>query len=79
MEKIPLREKLAYGLGDLASNLAFSSLNSFITFFYTNVIGIAAGSVGTIIFISKIFDGVVDVGYGILVDKTKTKYGKARP
>lgn len=79
VEKIGLGEKIAYGFGDLASNLILALTSTMITYFYTNVIGIAAGAVGTIMLISRIFDGVTDVGMGIVVDKTNTKYGKARP
>lgn len=79
IEKIGLGEKVAYGFGDLASNLILALTSTMITYFYTNVIGIAAGAVGTIMLVSRIFDGFTDVGMGIVVDKTNTKYGKARP
>lgn len=79
IEKIGLGEKVAYGFGDLASNLILALTSTMITYFYTNVIGIAAGAVGTIMLVSRIFDGISDVGMGIIVDKTNTKYGKARP
>lgn len=79
VEEISFGEKFAYGLGDLASNLALALTASLITYFYTNVIGIAAATAGTIMLVSRIFDGVTDVLMGILVDKTHSKYGKARP
>lgn len=78
-EKISVKERLSYGLGDLASNIGFGALAAFITYYYTNVAGIAVGTVGLILLVSKLFDGVSDIGIGILVDKTNTKYGKARP
>src|SRR5699024_11674359 len=45
----------------------------------TDVVGIGAAAVGTLLFVSRIFDGFSDLGMGILIDKTRSKYGKARP
>lgn len=78
-QKISLRERVCYGFGDLASNLAFSALSAFIMYYWTDVAGIAVGTAGMIILISKFFDGVSDVCIGLLVDKTHSKHGKARP
>jgi GPH family glycoside/pentoside/hexuronide:cation symporter len=78
-EAIKFREKLGYGLGDMASNLVFTSVGIFLTFYYTDVIGIPAAIVGTIMLVSRIFDGATDVLMGVLVDKTYSRHGKARP
>lgn len=78
-EKLPFQEKFGYGLGDLASNLVFTAMSIFLTFYYTDIIGIPAAVVGTIMLVSRLFDGVTDVGMGVLVDKTQTRFGKARP
>ncbi|WP_244927407.1 glycoside-pentoside-hexuronide (GPH):cation symporter [Priestia filamentosa] len=72
-------EKVSYGLGNLSANLLITTANSFIVFFYTEIAGIAAATVGTLLLIARIFDGVTDLGMGMIVDKTKSKYGKARP
>ncbi|WP_082306963.1 MFS transporter [Bacillus sp. FJAT-27245] len=77
--KVGLSEKIGYGLGDLATNLAWASMSMFIVYFYTDVVGVAAGIVGTIILFSRILDGISDIAMGAIVDKTKTKHGKARP
>ncbi len=77
--KLSTKEKFSYGLGDLASNLVFAALNSFIVIFWTDVASIAAATTGMIIFISKIWDGINDPIMGYLVDRTKSKHGKARP
>lgn len=76
--KLKFTEKLAYGLADFPE-AANSILAAFLTMFYTDNIGMAAGAVGTMFFISKLFDGVSDILAGSLIDKTKTKWGKARP
>jgi GPH family glycoside/pentoside/hexuronide:cation symporter len=77
--KISIREKLAYSLGDVASNVVWSAAGAFLTYYYTNVVGLAAAAAGTIMLISRIFDGISDVVMGGIIDKTKSKFGKARP
>lgn len=78
-ENIGIGEKMGYGVGDLAGNLLFGSITAFMMYFYTDVGGIAAATVGTIMFVSKLLDGVWDLVMGVLVDRTKSKHGKARP
>lgn len=78
-QKISLGEKFGYGIGDLASNLVFSAIGTFMTFFYTDVAGITAAAIGTMMLISRIFDGGSDIAMGFIIDRTKSKHGKARP
>lgn len=77
--KLKLREKISYGLGDVASNIIWSTVSAYITFYYTNAVGIAAATAGTIFLLSRLFDGLSDLLMGIIVDRTKSKHGKARP
>lgn len=77
-EKISVREKVSYGLGDVACNVVFALTMSMSTYFYTNVIGMSAALVGTILMLSRVFDGVSDALIGVLVDHTHSKHGKAR-
>jgi GPH family glycoside/pentoside/hexuronide:cation symporter len=76
---LKMREYVSYGLGDLGSNLVFSTLGYYLMYYYTNVAGIAAIAAGNIILVSKIFDAANDIFVGVMVDRTKSKYGKARP
>lgn len=78
-QKLSSKEKLSYGFGNLAANLLITTANAFITYFYTEQVGIAAATVGTMLFLARFFDGITDLGMGIAVDKTETKIGKARP
>ena len=78
-EKIGLFEKIAYGSGDLASNLILVLSGTYVTFFYTDALGLNPGIIGMIILFSRVFDGISDVIMGFIMDKTKSKYGKARP
>ncbi|WP_099223641.1 MFS transporter [Listeria costaricensis] len=79
VQKLKLKEKLAYSFGDFSSNLVFQGISIYILFYWTDYAGIGAAAAGTILFISRIFDGFVDVIVGNLVDKTRSKHGKARP
>lgn len=76
---IPMRRQLAYAFNELASNPIYTLTLSFLTFFYTDVLGMNAALVGVIIFASKIFDGISDLWAGNLIDHTHTKAGSARP
>lgn len=71
--------KIGYGSGDVAGNVVYALLTSFIMFYLTDTIGLNMGIVGTLMALSKVFDGVTDIFFGRMIDKTKTKMGKARP
>ena len=47
--------------------------------YLTNTVGLNPGIIGTLIMVSKLFDGVSDIFFGTMIDKTKSKLGKARP
>lgn len=77
--KISMREKIAYGLGDTSCNIVVGLTTSLLTFFYTDYIGVSVQMIGLIILISRFFDGGSDIVMGLIVDRTRSKYGKARP
>ena len=70
---------VGYGAGDIAGNVVYAFLTSFVMIYLTNTIGLEAGIVGTLIAVSKLLDGVTDVFFGTMIDRTKSKMGKARP
>jgi Na+/melibiose symporter and related transporters len=72
-------ERAAYGVGDFASNMMFGAVNAFMTYFFTNISGISAAVVGTILLVSRLFDGFSDLIVGIGMEKVHSKHGKARP
>ena len=76
--KVPVGEKLSYCFGDPALTLMYTMTSTLLIYFYTNVVGISAGAVGMIMLISRIFDGFSDVAMGTIIDRTHSKYGKAR-
>ncbi len=71
--------KVGYGSGDIAGNVVYAFLSSFVMIYLTNTVGLNPGIVGTLIAASKVFDGVTDIFFGAMIDKTKTRLGKARP
>lgn len=79
-EKLSVTEKVGYSLGDLAANLIFQTLVTFLAFFYTDVFGIPAGTAATIIFVVGL---VGAFGFtplvAVLADRTRSRWGKFRP
>ncbi len=73
------REKLGYGLGDTASNFFFQTFNIFLLYYYTDVFGLSAAAVGTMFFVTKLWDAINDPLMGIIADRTQTRFGKFRP
>lgn len=79
VEKIKLKEKIAYGFGDAASSMFWKIFGMYSLFFYTDVFGITAAAAGTMFLIARLWDSFFDVFVGIVADRTKTKWGKYRP
>ncbi|XMO85803.1 MFS transporter [Algibacter sp. AS12] len=78
-EKISIKEKIGFGLGDTASNLVWQVLMIFQLYFYTDIFGISPAVAGTMFLITKIWDSINDPIMGIIADRTNTKWGKFRP
>lgn len=78
-EKIGIFEKIAYGGGDLASNLVLVLTGTYVTFFYTDALGLNPAIIGTIMMLSRLGDGFTDMIMGYVMDRTRSRHGKARP
>lgn len=78
-DKISLKEKVGYGLGDAASSMFWKIFSMYLLFFYTDVFGLAPAVVGTMFLITRIWDSCFDPIVGIIADRTKSKWGKFRP
>lgn len=78
-ERLRLREKLGYGLGDTASNFFFHTFNIFLLSYYVDVFGLAAAAVGTMFLVTKLVDAFTDVGMGMVADRTRSRWGRFRP
>ena len=77
--KLSVIEKVGYGLGDTASNFFWQTFMLFIVFFYTDVFGIAAAAVGTMMLATRVGDTFIDPIVGIIADRTKSRWGRFRP
>jgi GPH family glycoside/pentoside/hexuronide:cation symporter len=77
--ELKFTEKMGYGLGDTASNFFFQTFNIFLLYYYTDVFGIPAVAVGTMFFVTKLWDAFNDPMMGAIADRTNTKQGKFRP
>ena len=71
--------KVGYGSGDIAGNVVYAFLSTFMMFYLTDTVGMNMGVVGTLMALSKLFDGITDLFFGTIIDKTHTRMGKARP
>ncbi len=80
-EKTYLRwyNKVGYGSGDVAGNVVYALLSAFVMIYLTDTAGLNAGVIGTLMMVSRLFDGFSDIIFGALMDKTRTRMGKARP
>ena len=72
-------QKVAYGSGDMAANCGYALISSFVMLYLTNAVGLNSAIIGTLMMVSKLLDGVSDIFFGGLMDKTKSKLGQARP
>lgn len=77
--KLTVVEKLGYSLGDLAANLIFQTLMTFLAFFYTDVYKIPAGTASIIIFTGGMIGAFFNPVMGVIADRTITRWGKFRP
>ncbi len=78
-QKLSLKEKFAYGLGDMASNIVYQAVINVLMYFYTDVYGIEAAAAGTLMIVVRFADAVLDPLMGAVADRTRTKWGRYRP
>jgi glycoside/pentoside/hexuronide:cation symporter, GPH family len=78
-DRLPLGRVLGYGIGDFGFNFYWFSLQLFLTYYYTDVLGLRAEVAGLIIFLCLTWDGLVDPAIGVLANRTRTRWGKYRP
>ena len=78
-QKVSMKEKLGYSMGDAAANLVFQMMVIFQLKFYTDVFGLDGAVAGSILMIGSISAIIIDPTVGILSDRTRTRWGKFRP
>ena len=68
-----------YSTGNFANNIIFMMVGTYISYFYTNILGISPFMAGVVFMVARLVDAFTDPLMGIIVDKTNTKIGKYRP
>lgn len=76
---LPTKEKLSYGMGEVASNLAWNIATGFLLIYYTDVALLPAAALGALMLVTRTLDAVFDPLAGIAMDRTSSRWGKARP
>jgi len=76
---LSFKEKLGYGVGDMASNFYLGFFSLYLLYYYTDVYGIAPAAVALMLLISKVTDAVSDPLMGVIADRTESRWGKYRP
>ena len=77
--KLSWGTRISYAGGDVACNVIFGMIGTLLTLFYTDYVGINPATVGLVMLLSRLFDGVSDLVMGIIVERTNSKWGKSRP
>jgi melibiose permease len=76
---LTLKEKASYGLGAVGKDMVYMLSASYILYYYQDILGVSAIAMGTILMAARIFDAFNDPIMGVIVAKTRTKWGKFRP
>ncbi|MBD5534003.1 MAG: sugar:sodium symporter [Lachnospiraceae bacterium] len=78
-KKLSFGEKAAYGLGAVGKDMVYMLSASYILYYYQDILGVSAWIMGIILLVARVFDAFNDPIMGVLVAKTKTRFGKFRP
>ena len=78
-KKLGLKTYLSYGVSNSGGTVVFSSLASLVTLFWTDYVGIAPAMIATVMLISKFLDALSNIVAGFLIQRTRSKWGQARP
>lgn len=77
--RLPIWRRLCYGSVEAGGMFAFSMVSSYLTVFYTDVVGLTPSAISIIMLIARIWDGINDPMMGVIAEKTRTKWGRYRP
>ena len=78
-DKISVREKVGYSLGDAASHIVFDSSVAILAYFYTDIYGLPPAVMGTMFLLVRLLDAITDPIMGAIADATSTRWGRFRP
>ena len=77
--KLPLKSRISYGLGAVGKDMVYMLSASYVLYYFQDVLGVSAVAMGVILLAARIFDAFNDPIMGIIVARTKTRWGKFRP
>ena len=77
--RLSVLEKIGFGAGDMAVNVVWSSMALILTFFYTDVFGLKASDIASLMLLPRLIDAFADVAMGMITDKHMTRWGRYRP
>jgi len=77
--KLTAKQKAAFGIGAVGKDMVYALSSSYVMYYYQDILGLSASFVGLILMIARVFDALNDPFMGILVAKTKTRFGRFRP
>ena len=78
-QKVSQKQKASYAIGSGAGNVIITLMSTFLTAYYTDTVGMAIAAIGTMMLYVRFLDGISDIIMGAIIEKTNTKWGKARP
>ncbi len=79
MVKLSLKSKISYGLGAVGKDMVYMLSASYVLYYFQDVLGVSAVAMGVILLAARIFDAFNDPIMGVIVARTKTRWGKFRP
>jgi GPH family glycoside/pentoside/hexuronide:cation symporter len=77
--RLSFARKVGFTAGDFACNLYWQSVSLFLLFYYTDALGLSAGTAGLIYMLASIWDGAIDPFMGAIADRTRSRWGRYRP
>lgn len=78
-DRLSFKEKYSYGVGAIGKDMCCGIIFTYCMLYFTDVLKLSASFVGTLFFLAKFWDAVNDLGMGMIVDNTHTRWGKFRP
>ena len=79
MNHISYLKRFSYASSDIGGQLVFCVISFYLLYFYTDVYGISAATAGTILLVARLIDAIDAPVWGIIFDKTHSRWGKSRP
>ena len=73
------KEMASYGIGAVGKDMVYMSCASYILYYYQDILGVSAIAMGIILLAARVFDAFNDPIMGVVVAKTRTRWGKFRP